>query len=103
MRTGGRVTRGRYRDKFEHRVEYRRLLRLVFERAAPRLSPDATVYVRTDRREFTAATREVLTEVFPDKVLRRIARPVKPGQTQTRLFGPNAPKVGEVDLILRPK
>ena len=95
---------GRYRDKFEHRAEYRRLLQLVFERAAPRLSPDATVYVRTDRRKITCvATREVLTEVFPDKVLRRIARPVKTGQTQTRLFGPNAPKVGEVDLILRPR
>jgi hypothetical protein len=95
---------GQYRDKFEHQLEYRRLLKLVFERAAPCLSPDATVYVRTDRRKITyEATREVLTEVFPDKVLRRIVRPVKTGQTQTRLFGPNAPKVGEVDLILRPK
>jgi hypothetical protein len=94
---------GRYRDKFENQSEYRRLLKLVFERSAPLLSPDATVYVRTDNRKITyATTREVLTETFPDKVLRRVVRPVK-GQTQTRLFGPNAPKVGEVDLILRPK
>jgi DNA methylase len=94
---------GHYRDKFEHRAEYRRLLRLVFERAAPLLRPDATVYVRTDRREVTyKATLEVLAEVFPDKRLRGVVRPVT-GETQTRLFGPSAPRVGEIDLILRPR
>lgn len=65
---------GQYRDKFEHRAEYRHLLQLVFERAAPHLSSNTTVYVRMDRRELTyTATQEVLTEVFTNKALRRIA------------------------------
>ena len=64
------------------------------------LADDATVYVRTDRREVTYATTiGVLKEVFPDKKVRTEFKPFK-RPTQTRLFGDHTAKGGEVDLIL---
>ena len=67
------------------------------------LADDATVYVRTDKREMTYQTTvEVLKEVFPEKRIRSVAKPFK-GPTQTRLFGDHDKKVGEVDVILSPR
>jgi hypothetical protein len=91
--------------KFEARRQYQRLLEQVFVRAAQLLEEDATVYVRTDSREFTYRTTiEVLGKVFPDKPLSEVRRPLlRP--SQTRLFGEaSAPaeENGEVDLILQP-
>ncbi len=97
LRTGGR-----YRGKFEHKANYRLLLQRVFGQAAQILDAKATVYVRTDRRSLTSRmTREVLKQTFPAKRLRSIIRPLH-GKTQTRLFGGDTPKVGEVDVILHP-
>jgi len=91
--------------KFEARNEYRRLLEHVFTRAAKLLEEDATVYVRTDSRDFTYLTTvAVLRQVFPDKCLTEVRRPML-NPSQTRLFGEaSAPaeKNGEVDLILQP-
>jgi hypothetical protein len=98
LRAGGAVC-----GKFENRQRYRDLLRRVFSKAAELLADDATVYVRTDRREITyTTTTEVLKEVFPGK---RFHCEVKPfcRPTQTRLFGDHAQKQGEVDLILSPR
>src|SRR5262249_35149310 len=61
LRAGGAVC-----GKFEHRQKYRDLLRNVFTLASAMLADDATVYVRTDKREITyTTTAEVLKEVFP--------------------------------------
>jgi hypothetical protein len=98
LRSGGAV-----RGKFEHREKYRSLLRSVFTRASKLLTDDATVYVRTDKRETTFRTTvDVLKEAFPGKRLRSEAKPFK-GPTQTRLFGDHDKKLGEVDLILLPR
>lgn len=98
LRTGGSVC-----GKFEHRQRYRDLLHRVFNRAAHLLAADATVYVRTDRREVTyVTTMEVLKELFPEKAFRCAGRPFcRP--TQTKLFGDHAQKEGEVDMILSPR
>jgi hypothetical protein len=97
LRAGGAVC-----GKFEHRQKYRELLRCVFSLASELLASDATVYVRTDKREITyTTTTEVLREVFPDKRLRSEVKPFN-RPTQTRLFGDHAVKAGEVDLILSP-
>ncbi|MDE2982942.1 MAG: DNA methyltransferase [Gemmatimonadota bacterium] len=92
--------------KFEGRKPYRRLLRRVFEEAATILDESATVYVRTDTRKFTYDTTvAVLDDVFNDKVMIEIKRPLD-GTSQTHLFGDtNGPKqgTGEVDLILKPR
>ena len=92
--------------KFEAREGYRSLLERVFGRAVHLLAEDATIYVRTDSREFTyRTTLAVLRKVFPDKRLVEVRRPMlRP--SQTRLFGEWSTAVetdGEVDLILRPR
>lgn len=92
--------------KFEGRDSYRRLLERVFAGAARVLEDDATVYVRTDSREFTyCTTLVVLRDIFPDKHVTEVSRPMlRP--SQTALFGrANTPaeKNGEVDLILTPR
>ncbi len=92
--------------KFAARGSYRSLLAQVFGRAVHLLAEDATIYVRTDRREFTyRTTLAVLRKVFPDKRLVKVRRPMlRP--SQTRLFGEWSAPVetdGEVDLILRPR
>lgn len=98
LRSGGAVC-----GKFEHRQKYRDLLHTVFSRAAELLADDATVYVRTDKRETTYQTTvDVLKEVFPEKRLRSEAKPFK-GPTQTRLFGDHDKKEGEVDVVLSPR
>lgn len=92
--------------RFEGRESYRRLLKRVFTKTAQVLEEHATVYVRTDAREFTYETTvAVLRHVFADKYLDEVRRPMlKP--SQTRLFGgafaPGGNR-GEVDLILRPR
>lgn len=92
--------------KFEARAAYRLLLERVFTEAVELLDEDATIYVRTDSREFTyRTTLAVLRRTFPDKRLVEIRRPMlRP--SQTRLFGEGsgpAETNGEVDLILRPR
>jgi|ERR1700674_134532 len=92
--------------KFEARESYQKLLRQTFSRAAKLLDADATIYIRTDSRAFTyRTTLAVLREVFPDKRLVEVCRPLL-GPSQTRLFGEaSAPseKNGEVDIILKPR
>ena len=92
--------------KLEGRDSYRRLLERVFAGAARVLEDDATVYVRTDSREFTyCTTLVVLRDIFPDKHVTEVSRPMlRP--SQTALLGrANTPaeKNGEVDLILTPR
>lgn len=92
--------------KFVAREAYRQLLTMVFTRAAKVLDDDATVYVRTDIREFTyCTTKEVLRNAFPGKRLTEISRPMlRP--SQTRLFGKGGTTTkenGEIDLVLLPR
>ncbi len=91
-----------WKGKHESRVNYRSLLQDTFVSASRLLAEDATIYVRTDAREFTKAISiEVLSSVFPNRKLSVVEAPFnKP--TQTHLFGDRSPKPGEVDLILTP-
>ena len=64
------------------------------------MAEGATIYVRTDAREFTKNTTiEVLRKCFPDKQEQIIARPFE-SETQTELFGDKTGKPGEMDIIL---
>ena len=93
---------GKHQGKFANVDVYKALLSGVFSSSARILRKDAVVYVRTDRREPTASiTRSVLKEAFPLHKLRRVNRPITDkAQTQTRLFGYAAPRIGEIDFIL---
>lgn len=93
---------GKYQGKFANRVIYSQLLATVFERASRLLKPNAVVYVRTDSREPTlAVTKAALRKAFPKHRLTRVNRPIE-GKTQTRLFGNDDPRLGEVDLVFVP-
>ena len=90
--------------KFESRLRYRKLLERVFIQAVDLLEEDATIYVRTDSREFTyRTTLSVLRKAFPDKRVTKVRQPMlRP--TQSSLFGNKPTETGgEVDLILRPR
>lgn len=90
----------KHKRKFESKETYRDLLDTVFSTASEMMAEDATIYVRTDAREFTkTATVEVLREHFPDKQERIIARPFQ-SETQTELFGDKTGKPGEMDIVL---
>jgi hypothetical protein len=97
-----RAMLGSSRGRFLNSKSYERLLRDVFGKAQKLLAEDATVYVRTHKRDLTyKITRRVLSDLFPGKRLRSVPRPFT-SPTQTTLFG-DAPKdSGEIDLILSP-
>jgi hypothetical protein len=91
---------GKHQGKFANLDVYRKLLATVFGQAAHVLKPDCVVYVRTDRREPTLTiTKLALTEAFPNHRLQMIRRPIR-GKTQTRLFGNDDPRLGEVDILM---
>ena len=93
---------GKHRGKFANLETYSQLLATVFERASHLMRADAIVYVRTDRREPTLKiTKKALKKAFPKHHLTRTNRPIE-GKTQTRLFGNEDPRLGEVDLVLIP-
>lgn len=100
------LSNGKGDGKFGSREGYRQLLENVFTRAARVLEDNATVYVRTDSRQFTyRTTLAILRDVFPDKHLAEVRRPMlRPSQTALsgKVSAPSE-KNGEVDLILRPR
>ncbi len=93
---------GKHQGKFANHEVFRALLYAVFARSASLLKKDATVYVRTDRREPTLGmTKAALKMAFPNHDLERVNQALS-GETQTRLFGHFAPRFGEVDLVMKP-
>src|SRR5207237_4354372 len=92
---------GKWQSKFANKEAYKELLTLVFTSAKSQLHDDATIYVRTDAREFTRTTTiAVLQTVFSGKAIRIVDRPMN-GVSQTGLYGDKSSKPGEVDVILR--
>lgn len=86
--------------RFGDAGRYRNLLLSVFAASAETARRDATIYVRTDARNFTKETTvEVLQEVWPRKRLRIVPRPVD-RPTQTDLFGAPSRIKAEIDIIL---
>ena len=62
----------------------------------------STVYVRTDKREFTFnSTIEILQKHFPKHRTQIIDKPLQSDtKTQTKLYGDKTLKPGEVDIIM---
>lgn len=89
------------RGRFGSRERYTKLLDSVFGQSAKAMCESATVYVRTDKRQFTLeTTRAMLKRHFTGWDMCEIERPYR-GKTQTTLFGDKSDKPGEVDIILR--
>lgn len=92
--------KGKYQGRFISKHEYYNLLDIVFGNCASIMEKKSTIYVRTDRREFTFKTTiKILKRHFPNhKVLIR-DQPFKK-RTQTEIHGNSSKEVGEVDIIL---
>ena len=92
----------KHKGRFVNKLEYYSLLDNVFELSAQLMDAKSTIYVRTDKREFTFnTTLEVLTKHFPNHSLKIVDKPLKKNtKTQTKLFVDKSKKPGEVDVIL---
>lgn len=91
----------KWQNRFESKTAYRELLEQVFSKCAEIVDSKATIYVRTDAREFTRETTlKVLREVFHKKSLEIVSRPYEK-DTQTALFGDKSKKPGEIDIIMK--
>ncbi|MEH2316649.1 DNA methyltransferase [Nostoc sp.] len=91
----------KWQNRFESKTAYRELLQIVFSGCAEIMKTRATIYVRTDARQFTRETTlEVLHDVFPQKSIDIVLQPFKKN-TQTALFGDKSKKPGEIDIIMK--
>jgi hypothetical protein len=91
------------KGRFVNKLEYYDLLDNVFGLCAKMMKTKSTVYVRTDKREFTFnSTLEILTKHFPKHKIQIIEKPLKEDtKTQTKLYGDKSMKPGEVDIIMK--
>ena len=81
------------------------MLETVFGNCATLMSDNATIYVRTDSREFTLNTTiDILHEKFPNHIMKIYNKPIGENvKTQTALYGNFSKKPGETDIILTKK
>jgi len=93
----------KHKGRFVNKQEYYDLLDRVFGLCAKMMKTKSTIYVRTDKREFTFnSTLEILKKHFPKHKEMIINKPLsKNTKTQTKLFGDKSMKPGEVDIIMR--
>ncbi|PNV82391.1 MAG: DNA modification methylase [Sulfurimonas sp.] len=90
------------KNNFGNQEHYINLLTEIFTKSKKFLTEDATVYIRTDARDFSKKTTiEILKNVFKDKEMTIIERPFLK-RTQTALHGDIRQKPGECDIILTP-
>ncbi|MBM2814207.1 MAG: methylase [Ignavibacteria bacterium] len=92
----------KYKRRFSNKLEYYYLLDNVFGLCAKLMKRKSTIYVRTDKREFTFnSTLEILKKHFKKHAVQIIEKPLKiDTKTQTKLYGDKSMKPGEVDIIL---
>jgi len=93
--------RQKHKGRFACKQEYYKLLDTVFENGAAMMDQKSTIYVRTDRREFTFnSTLEILQKHFPKYKMKIKDQPcIK--KTQTEIHGNSSKESGEVDIIMR--
>jgi DNA modification methylase len=96
------LLKDKHKGRFVNKEDYHLLLDNVFGTCANMMKRKSTVYVRTDRREFTFhTTLAILEKHFPRHNLHTVEKPLKKdSKTQTQLFGDKSLKPGEVDIIL---
>ncbi|NVJ98358.1 MAG: site-specific DNA-methyltransferase [Alphaproteobacteria bacterium] len=88
------------KGRFVNREKYRLLLEDVFGKCSKLMADESTVYVRTDKRQYTfETTLNVLTECFPNHKVEITDKPFQK-RTQTELHGNKSTEKGEVDIVL---
>jgi hypothetical protein len=98
----GNSLREKHKGRFINKQEYHELLDNVFALCSKMMKRKSTIYVRTDKREFTfTTTLDILKKYFPKHSVQIIDKPLKKDtKTQTKLYGDQTMKPGEVDIIL---
>jgi len=92
--------RHKHKGRFGSRTEYYKLLDKVFKNCAKMMAERSTVYVRTDKREFTfTTTLSILKKHFPNHKVQIKNQPFTK-KTQTELHGNTSTEAGEIDIIL---
>ncbi|MER3472392.1 MAG: DNA modification methylase, partial [Chitinophagaceae bacterium] len=83
------VLKEKYKGRFVNKHDYYELLDNVFGLCATLMAEQSTVYVRTDKRDFTFnSTLEILKKHFPKHSVKTIEKPLKKDtKTQTKLYG----------------
>lgn len=92
----------KHKGRFANKQEYYELLDNVFGLCSKMMAKKSTIYVRTDKREFTFnSTLEILQKCFPKHKVQIVEKPLTElSKTQTQLFGDKSIKPGEMDIIL---
>jgi len=92
----------KHKGRFIDKERYYNLLDEVFGLSSTIMKDNSTVYVRTDKREFTFnSTIEILQKHFPKHRTQIIDKPLQSDtKTQTKLYGDKTLKPGEVDIIM---
>ncbi|MDR1148285.1 MAG: hypothetical protein LBK66_06595 [Spirochaetaceae bacterium] len=92
----------KYKKRFSNKIEYYDLLDTVFKYCAVMMKKNATIYVRTDIREFTKNTTiEILKKHFPSHKM-EISESSVSYISQTQVMGNKSSKKGEIDIIMLP-
>lgn len=90
----------RYKGRFVNKKEYYNLLDTVFGNCVLLMDEESTIYVRTDKREYTFnTTLEILQKHFPNHKTMILKKPFKK-KTQTEIHGNSSNEKGEVDIIM---
>ena len=90
----------KHKGRFVNKIGYSELLNNVFAKCSTMMKKKATVYIRTDARDFTLnITNNILDKYFYDYKKEILDRPVEK-RTQTEIIGNRSLKKGEVDIIL---
>ncbi len=93
----------KHKGRFADKQKYYDLLDNVFGLSSTLMKDNrSTIYVRTDKREFTFnSTIEILQKHFPKHKTQIVDKPLKSDtKTQTKLYGDKTLKPGEVDIIM---
>lgn len=90
----------KHKGRFKSKEEYYNLLDSVFDKCSAIMEKKSTIYVRTDRREFTFnSTLEILTRHFPKHYVKIFDKPFSK-KTQTEIHGNTSNETGEIDIVL---
>ncbi len=97
-----RFIKEKHKGRFIDKERYYNLLDEVFGLSSTIMKDKSTIYVRTDKREFTFnSTIESLQKHFPKHKAQIIDKPLQSDtKTQTKLYGDKTLKPGEVDIIM---
>lgn len=95
-----RLNQAKHKGRFTSKEDYYNLLDNVFGNCASLMDKKSTIYVRTDRREFTFnSTLEILQRHFPKHKTEISDKPFRK-RTQTEIFGNSSVESGEIDIIM---